>query len=134
MAGKIFNGFTVGVNVAYLFGSTFNDSYAYTSTGSSTLFEREFEVRDWRMDIGVQYSFNLTPKNRLNLGVVYSPKKDFNGHAITYAYDMNQESAPVETENIRLRDNFSMAESWGAGIGWEWDKRLYAEVDFTYQP
>ena len=86
------------------------------------------------MDIGVQYSLGLSPKNRLNFGVVYSPKKDFNGHAITYAYDMNQESAPVETDNIKLRDNFSMAETAGAGIGWEWDKRLYAEVDFTYQP
>ena len=134
LAGKVFKGLTVGVNVAYLFGSTYNDSYAYTSSGSSTLFEREFEVRDWRMDIGVQYSLGLSPKNRLNFGVVYSPKKDFNGHAITYAYDMNQESAPVETDNIKLRDNFSMAETWGAGIGWEWDKRLYAEVDFTYQP
>ena len=134
LAGRIYKDLSVGVNVAYLFGSTFNDSYAYTSSGSSTLFEREFEVRDWRMDIGVQYCFNISRKNRINLGVVYSPKKDFNGHAITYAYDMAQETAPVETDNVRLRDNFSMAESWGAGIGWEWDKRLYAEVDFTYQP
>ena len=134
LAGRIYKDLSVGVNVAYLFGSTFNDSYAYTSSGSSTLFEREFEVRDWRMDIGVQYGFNISRKNRINLGVVYSPKKDFNGHAITYAYDMAQETAPVETDNVRLRDNFSMAESWGAGIGWEWHKRLYAEVDFTYQP
>ena len=134
LAGRIYKDLSVGVNVAYLFGSTFNDSYAYTSSGSSTLFEREFEVRDWRMDIGVQYGFNISRKNRINLGVVYSPKKDFNGHAITYAYDMAQETAPVETDNVRLRDNFSMAESWGAGIGWEWDKRLYAEVDFTYRP
>ncbi len=134
LAGRIYKDLSVGVNVAYLFGSTFNDSYAYTSSGSSTLFEREFEVRDWRMDIGVQYGFNISRKNRINLGVVYSPKKDFNGHAITYAYDMAQETAPVETDNVRLRDNFSMAESWGAGIGWEWAKRLYAEVDFTYQP
>lgn len=134
VAGKIYRGLSVGVNVAYLFGTTYNDSYAYTTGGSSTLFERELEVRDWRMDIGVQYSFLANAKNRFNLGVVYSPKKDFNGHAITYAYDMTQESSPVETDNIRLHGNFSMPETWGAGIGWEWDKRLYAEVDFTYQP
>lgn len=134
VAGKVFKGFTVGVNVAYLFGTTYNDSYAYTSSGSTTLFEREFEVRDWRMDIGVQYSFLLNPKNRFSLGLVYSPKKDFNGHAITYAYDMNQEAEPVEKENIKLRGNYTMAETWGAGISWEWDKRLYLEGDFTYQP
>ncbi|MDE6704059.1 MAG: hypothetical protein K2K00_10360 [Muribaculaceae bacterium] len=134
VAGKVFKGFTVGVNVAYLFGTTYNDSYAYTSSGSTTLFEREFEVRDWRMDIGVQYSFLLNPKNRFSLGLTYSPKKDFNGHAITYAYDMNQEAEPVETENLKLRGNYTMAETWGAGISWEWDKRLYLEGDFTYQP
>ena len=62
LAGRIYKDLSVGVNVAYLFGSTFNDSYAYTSSGSSTLFEREFEVRDWRMDIGVQYGFNISRK------------------------------------------------------------------------
>lgn len=134
VGGKIISGLTAGVNFAYLFGTTYNDSYAYTSSGSSTLFERELEVRDWRMDIGLQYSVYISRKNRLNFGVVYSPAKDFNGHAITYAYDMNQESAPVETDNTRLHGNFSMAETWGGGIGWEWDKRLYAEFDFTYQP
>ena len=134
IAGKVFKGFSVGVNVAYLFGTTYNDSYAYTNAGATTLFEREFEVRDWRMDIGVQYSLLLNPKNRLNLGVVYSPKKAFHGHAITYAYDMNQETAPVETDNIKLNGSYTMAETWGAGIGWEWDKRLYLEGDFTYQP
>lgn len=134
LAGKLYKGLSLGVNVAYLFGTTFNDSYAYTNNGSTSLFERELDVRDWRMDIGLQYSQYINRKNRLSFGVVYSPKKDFHGHAITYAYDINQETAPVETENISLKGNFSMPETWGAGIAWEWDKRLMVEADFTYQP
>jgi len=134
VAGKVYKGLSVGVNVAYLFGTTFNDSYAYTSNGSTSLFERELDVRDWRMDIGVQYSLYVSRKNRLSFGAVYSPKKDFHGHAITYSYDVNQETAPQETENISLKGNFSMPETWGAGIAWEWDKRLMVEADFTYQP
>ena len=134
VAGKLFKGLSLGVNVAYLFGTTFNDSYAYTNTGSSTLFEREFEVADWRFDIGLHYNFRVSPKNRFNVGLVYSPKKAFHGNAITYAYDILQDAAPVETEHMKLADNFSMAETWGAGIGWEWDQRLYTELDFTYQP
>ncbi|MDE6368182.1 MAG: hypothetical protein K2K94_02990 [Muribaculaceae bacterium] len=134
VAGRLFKGLSLGVNVAYMFGTTFNDSYAYTNTGSTTLFERELEVADWRVDIGLQYNFSVSPKNRFNLGVVYSPKKDFHGNAITYAYDVNQEASPVESDKMKLAGNFSMAETWGAGIGWEWDKRLYTEVDFTYQP
>ncbi len=51
VAGKIFKGFSLGVNVAYMFGTTYNDSYAYTSGGSSTLFERELEVREDRKSV-----------------------------------------------------------------------------------
>lgn len=134
LGGRIYKGLSVGFNMAYLFGTTFNDSYAYTSSGSTTLFERQLDVRDWRLDLGVQYSAYINTRNRLLLGLTYSPKKDFRGHAITYAYDITQETAPVEHENISLKGNFSKSESWGAGIGWEWDGRLYGEVDFTYQP
>lgn len=134
LAGKIFKGLTLGVNVSYMFGTTYNDNYAYTTGGSTTLFESEFEVRDWRMDIGLQYSYLLGSKNRFTLGAVYSPKKDFHGNAVTYAYDVNQETEPIETENVSLKGNFSMPETWGAGIAWEWDKRLLVEADFTYQP
>lgn len=134
LAGRPFPGFSVGANFAYLFGSTYNDSYAYTVSGSTTLFERQLEVRDWRMDIGVQYSRQIGRKNRFSVGLVYSPKKDFHGHAYTYSYDVSQESNPSEIENIPLKGNYSMPESWGAGIGYEWDKRLLVGVDFTYQP
>lgn len=134
LAGRPFKGFSIGFNVAYLFGNTYNDSYAYTENGSTSLFERELDVRDWRMDIGVQYSLNVSRKDRLSLGLVYSPKKDLHGHAITYAYDINQETAPKETENIPLKGNFSVPETYGVGLSWEWDKRLLTEVDFTYQP
>lgn len=134
LGGKIIKGLTVGVNVAYMFGTTYNDNYAYTSGGSTTLFESEFDVRDWRMDIGLQYSHLFGSKNRFTIGAVYSPKKDFHGNAITYAYDVTQETEPIETENIKLKGNFSMPETWGAGIAWEWDRRLLVEADFTYQP
>lgn len=134
VAGKVYKGLNIGVNVAYLFGTTYNDSYAYTNSGSSTLFERELQVRDWKFDIGAQYAFAIARRHRLNLGLVYSPKKDFHGDAITYAYDMNQEVAPVETDRIGLKGNFSMPETWGTGIGWQYDQRLYVEADFTYQP
>lgn len=134
LAGKIVKGLTLGVNVSYLFGTTYNDNYAYTTGGSTTLFESEFDVRDWRMDIGLQYSLAVNATNRLTIGAVYSPKKDFHGNAVTYAYDVTQESAPIETDNVSLKGNFSMPETWGGGISWEWDKRLLVEADFTYQP
>lgn len=134
LGGFIYKGLTAGLNFAYLFGTTYNDSYAYTSSGSTSLFERQFEVRDWRMDIGLQYSGRINRTNSFTVGLTYSPRKDLHGHAITYAYDMTQETAPQETERTPLKGNFSIAESWGAGFAWHYDDRLIAEADFTYQP
>ena len=38
LSGRFFNHFSVGANVSYLFGTTINDIYAYTSEGSTSLF------------------------------------------------------------------------------------------------
>ena len=130
-----FNGFALGVNFAYLFGNNYNDSYITTDGGSTTLFERQLEVRDWRMDIGLQYSRYIHPRHRLTAGIVYSPKKDMHGHAKTYSYDVNnQQDAPEEIENIPLKGNYSLSETWGVGLAYEYDHRLFLEGDFTYQP
>ena len=52
---KPFKGFTLGVNVSYLFGTLINDTYVYTSNSSTSLFERVIEVRDYNLRFGMQY-------------------------------------------------------------------------------
>ena len=44
LSGNIFKGFSAGFNFSYLFGNNINDIYAYTATGSTSLFEQEIEV------------------------------------------------------------------------------------------
>lgn len=137
IAGRPFKGFSIGANIAYLFGTTFNDSYVTSVTGSTTLFERQFEVRDWRLDIGAQYGIKIGRDDRLTLGLTYSPAKDFHGHSYVYSYDMSDmsnDNKPAEEDKRRLQGNFSMAESWGAGINYQWGNNIMAEADFTYQP
>lgn len=40
VAGRLFKGFSIGANISYMFGTIYNDTYAYTSTGSTSLLER----------------------------------------------------------------------------------------------
>jgi long-subunit fatty acid transport protein len=138
LAGRIFRGFSVGANVSYLFGSTTNDLYATTSTGSTSLFERSMTVRDWRAEFGVQYSFILNPQNAFTVGVVYSPKKDLHGDAYGIYYDATSSSSvSIDTVNVndhRMKGRYSLPETWGAGINWQWNNKLMVEADFTYQP
>lgn len=137
LGAKPFKGFSVGFNIAYLFGSTTNDLYANTIYGSTSLFERSMTVRDWRMDIGVQYTVMLNARNRLNLGFVFAPGKDLHGHVYGVYYDTSVKDVVPDTVNAgdtSMKGRYSLPPSYGAGIGWEWDKRLLVEADFTYQP
>jgi hypothetical protein len=136
LGGRIFKGFSVGANVSYLFGSTTNDLYATTSTSYSSLFERSMTVRDWRFEFGAQYSYNINPDNQLTLGVVYSPKKDLHGDAYGIYYDVTSSSTPdtVNVNDYKMKGRYSLPETWGVGLNWMWNKKLMAEVDFTYQP
>ena len=134
-AGRPFKGFSLGFNFAYLFGTTTNDLYASTITGSSTMFQRYMVVRDWHADFGVQYGFNIGRMHQVTLGLTYSPGKDMHGHTYGIYYDQSDNQSKVDTVGYtRLKGNYSLPESWGAGINYEWNKRFMAEVDFTYQP
>ena len=129
-----FKNFYAGFNFSYLFGNTVNDVYAYTITGSTSLFQREMKVRDWHLDIGLQYSFDIKPENRVTLGVTYSPGKSLHGETYGVYYDTNLDTKPDTVGFTKLNGLYSIPASYGAGINYQWRNRLMVEADFTYQP
>lgn len=130
-----FNGFSIGFNIAYMFGKIYSDSYTTPITGGTALFERQLDVKDWHLDLGAQYSFYSSPINRFTLGLKYSPKKDLHGNIYTYYYlTSNEDIIPEEKECSPLKNGYSLPETWGGGISWEWNKKLFVEADITYQP
>lgn len=126
-------GLSIGANFAYMFGTTYNDTYAITSGGSTTLFERQLRVSDWNLNIGAQYSLPIARRHELTIGVVFSPGKNLHGHTSTFSYDQTQESAPTETEE-KIAGRYSTPYSIGVGLGLTLNQRLHIEVDGTYQP
>ncbi len=132
VGGKFFNSLGIGANISYLFGTTINDIYVNTGE-SSTLFERVMQVRDWRVQFGAQYSFNINTKNRITLGAVFTPGKKLLGKTWGVYYDVNKDVAPDTIGYTKTSNGYSLPNSWGGGINYEWDNRLMAEVDFTYQ-
>lgn len=130
---RLFNELTLGVNVAYLFGSTINDTYAYGNSGSTSLYEREIAVRDYRFTFGLQYTLNLDRNNSVVLGLVYSPAKKLLGHTNVYTMDVNNESSATTADHAPTDDFYSLPHSFGAGIAWNWRQRLLVELDATYQ-
>lgn len=133
VAYRPWGGLSFGFNIAYLFGTIFNDTYAITSSGSTSLYERQLEVRDWYLNIGAQYVQRIGKTDRLTLGLTFSPGKDLHGNTRTYYYDIDKENPEASGDNP-LAGRYSFASSWGAGVSYEWRSRLLVEADFTYQP
>ena len=125
-----FKGFSLGANVGYLFGNI-NNAAVITNT-SVTQYHRITEVRDWNMTLGVQYGVSLGKKDRLTLGVTYSPKKSFHGHTWGTSYD-SQDTKSDTIEYTSMKGNYEMPHTIGAGISYNHAGRWLAEVDFTYQ-
>lgn len=132
-------GLSLGVNASYMFGTLVNDTYIYSEgtenvSSSTSLFERVIEVRDYNLRFGVQYRAKLNADHAVTVGAVYSPKKTFMGHTYGIKYDVTNDQTPDTIARRKLDGNAQMAETWGAGINYEWGDRLMAEVDFTWQP
>lgn len=122
---------SVGFNFSYLFGSVINDVYV---TGTSTsLFEQHMRVRDWRFQLGAQYTFDINKDNKLTAGLVYTPKKSLLGRSQVIKYDVTAEDEPDTISSVNLKHNAALPASWGAGLSYGWQNRLNVEADFTYQ-
>ncbi|MCM1452460.1 MAG: hypothetical protein NC102_09380 [Clostridium sp.] len=128
-----FKNFYAGMNFGYLFGTINNDVYASTITGSTSLFQRYMRVRDYKLDFGVQYSYNLDRNNRLTLGATFSPGKSFHGETYGVYYDVSTNESDT-TGYTKLGGKYTMPASYGVGLNWTWRERLMVEADFTYQP
>lgn len=135
VAGRPFKGFSVGANISYLFGTILNDTYGYITTGGSSLFEHQMEVRDYHLNFGALYGLTVNRHDRLTVGLTYSPAKTLLGNARTVVVvnDGTNQTSSVEGEH-GLKGNYSLPETWGAGISYNFKNRLTVEFDYTYQP
>ena len=126
-----FTGLSLGVNVGYLFGTNVYDNYVYST--STTLFERVIQVRSWDLKIGALYTHEIAKKHKASLGVTFTPKKSLQGHTWGAFYDMTNDTKVDTIGYQSLNGKNETPMSFGVGLGYEFDKKLYAEVDVTYQ-
>ncbi|MDE7155372.1 MAG: hypothetical protein K2N79_03700, partial [Muribaculaceae bacterium] len=128
-------GLSIGANVGYLFGTTRNDNYTIDENGSSPIFERVVEVRDYYLSLGLQYNLKIARDKRFVLGATFAPGKDLRGKTYGIKYDINTEaSTPDTTQVMKLQKNYTMPHTIGAGLSFNIDNRLSIEADYTYQP
>lgn len=135
LSGKV-AGLSVGANISYNFGNIIHDVIANTTgTTYQTKFENVMEIRDWNINIGMQYTQKWNRFHKMVAGLTFSPKKSLHGNNWVTKQEMTQQSLPDTVGTGKLKDNYYTPNSVGAGLSYTYEKsyRVMVEADVTWQ-
>lgn len=129
-----FKGFSFGVNASFLHGSINRFTTVSSSDASSYGYSitETFDVKDYRLDFGLQYKFTVKNKNSFTFGLAYSMGHKLNSDA--YVTRMKTASSTVVTYSIdTLAGGMYLPNIYGAGLTYQYDNRLTLSADYTLQ-
>ena len=128
-------GVGLGFNVSYNFGTIINDLYSTPNNSGQTLFEHVMEIRDWDINLGLQYTTKISQFDRVCAGFTYSPKKSLHGKSWATLQEMTQETKPDTVGQLKLYKNYYTPDCFGVGLNYTHEKvsKIMVEADFSYQ-
>lgn len=133
---KAFKGLSVGANFSYLYGDithSVTTSFNTTSSSSSVRMDK-ISVNDFKADFGLQYSYDISKKNRINVGLTYSLGHDMNSTGYKYIQKYNSSSSLPLTQTVdTIKNAFNLPHSFGAGFTYIYDNKLTIGADYTLQ-
>lgn len=135
-AARPVKGLSVGFNAGLLFGNIINDTYVYVNNGAQSLYERVTKVRDFNLQLGLQYGLTFAREHTATIGLTYTFGHRLHGDGYGTRYDISSSStSSVDTIGYTsLVHGFKLPHSIGAGLSYQWGRRLTLGVDLTYQP
>lgn len=133
--GGRYAGLALGFNFAYSFGNIRNDFFANPQTSGQALVEHMMQVRDWDLQLGLQYTYRINRNDRATLGVTYSPKKSLHGNTWVTTQETTLESVPDTVAFSSMKGKYETPMSLGAGVSYEHNRisKWLVEADVTYQ-
>lgn len=137
MAGlgfRPFKGFSIGANASFLHGTiSRNVSVSSSNSGSYGFSKSEtFTVKDYKLDFGLQYKFDIKKKHSVLIGLTYSLGHKLN--ADVYNTYMKTSSSSISTYSVdTLNGGLYLPNVYGAGLTYQFDNRLTVSADYTLQ-
>lgn len=127
---------SVGANVGYLFGTIKHEqnSIVGTTTEYNTIRNQTLEVRDIKLDFGIQYTHPVGKNENVTLGLVFSPKNRLNATHINTTYKaLSSGSAESVTSDTTKNRAFDIPNSFGFGASYVKTNKLTLAADVLYE-
>lgn len=121
---------SVGANVGYLFGNI-DHMRALTlgqQSANNVVVQQRVQVRDMKLDFGLQYTHPLSATDQLTLGLTYSPSNKLN----TKSYTVTTIGSAAEGDTI-TGQRFDIPNSYGVGLSYMKANKLTLAADFMYE-
>jgi hypothetical protein len=136
---NVYKGLSVGVNASYFWGDiTRQNHIGFAEAGKYEVWRiNTVSVKDFKFDVGVQYTRSLNKKNNITFGAVFSPKNNLKNDAYlqtqTALKSSGSEYADSNVKTTALNSTYGLPMSMGAGIAYRYDNKLTVAADYTFQ-
>jgi hypothetical protein len=123
--------FSIGANIAYLWGNMNHDIYTTFPGNSASYSYAETTVssiKSYKLDLGAQYTFRFDKKRAATLGVVVSPGHNLGNDSYVQRQLGDVADAPQDTI-FKLGTPLSL----GIGATYTYNNQLIVGADFTLQ-
>jgi hypothetical protein len=128
-------GLSVGANMSYFWGkyektvtSVFSDSYANTLTRTYSA-----NVNSWKLDLGAQWSADITKNDRLTLGAIVGIGHKLGADARMSITNANTNTSVSSTTTDSVANGLSLPYSFGVGASLVHKKSLTFGADYQLQ-
>ena len=128
-------GLSVGANLSYLWGNytkyianSYSNSYYNTLTRTYTA-----QVNSYKIDLGVQYTAQLSKHDWMTLGVTYSPGHGLGSTANMNIISTNSQTSTADTASFAIDKALKLPDMYGVGVMYNHNNQLKVGVDFTLQ-
>ena len=135
LGAELFPGFSVGANVAYLWGDyeheislVNSDTYANDLTKTYTA-----TFRSYKLDFGVQWQHRLSAKNLLTVGATVGIGHRMGTQAMLEVSNANPQTSVTMATKDSIPDAFKLPFTFGLGVSLVHNNSLTVAADYTLQ-
>ena len=130
-----FKDFSLGANISYLWGEYDRSVVNSYSDGYVNTLSRYYhaEVRNYKLDFGVQYTHRISKNDELTVGLTFSPGHNLKADPDCKVISTNSQTGVADTTVYSLKDGLGIPSTYGVGVMWHRDKSLKVALDYQLQ-